>query len=54
MKYTVATFQKIWIEEQGLFIRKYVILNKHLSIEEAKKLKFENYGSWTYPETGAN
>lgn len=52
MKYTVANFQIIWDEEQGLFIREYVVLNKNLSIEECKKVKSENRGSWSYPETG--
>lgn len=50
MKYSVAMFQKIWDENKSLFVRDYVILGKNLSIEDAKRMKLKNRGSWTYPE----
>jgi len=50
MKYTVAHFEADYNEKTNILIRKYVILGKNLSIEDAKKMKSENRGSWTYKE----
>ena len=48
MKYSVATFQIDLDEEKNVFIRKYVVLEKNLTFEEAKKTRKDNKHSWTY------
>jgi len=50
MKYSVATFETIWDENLKLNVREYVVLGKNLDMEDAKNLKLDNRGSWTYPE----
>lgn len=49
MSYTVAMFQ--WsINDKGIGVREYVIVDKGLAWDQARKLMSENKGSWWYKE----